>query len=368
MHVNANIFIHEIDYLISRICPIESANTRRENAFRFVSELICSYISSHEKKIIMCIVGSSSQQTYLPESDIDLCLIAVQNSRSNKSSKVNINTSVVIDVFHALCSAIDDDIDDNLDSNTSVPATQSEILPQQNLVVSNYHHSYRYDINRKIRYNDSFTIRNIEFINARTKLINCKVNNLNIDVTLNQIGTIASTLLVEEADALLGCNHILKRSIILIKAWGYHESSQYCGKCILGAKDSMLSSYALTVMILYVFNLFPLDQLTHPFYVLRAFLFSYSNNQFWQSDMVLSLSCGITSSKQYEAIKKSRQIHAPYFNRFESIQANIYLHISKLIQAQSMQKIKSKLQFPFRPCNIEDPVNPYNNLGIIIFS
>lgn len=45
-------------------------------------------------------------------------------------------------------------------------------------------------------------------------------------------------------------NHLFKRSIMLIKAWCYYESR------ILGAHHGLISTYALEILVLYIFHLF----------------------------------------------------------------------------------------------------------------
>lgn len=62
-----------------------------------------------------------------------------------------------------------------------------------------------------------FPIRNVEFINARVKLLHCVVRNVGIDITVNQRGVLGSLLFIEEADKTIGCDHLLKKSILLIK-------------------------------------------------------------------------------------------------------------------------------------------------------
>jgi hypothetical protein len=52
-----------------------------------------------------------------------------------------------------------------------------------------------------------------------------------------------------QVDRVIGKNHLFKRSIILIKAWCYHE------KNIHGSNKGLLSTYAVEVLILYILNL-----------------------------------------------------------------------------------------------------------------
>lgn len=49
---------------------------------------------------------------------------------------------------------------------------------------------------------------------------------------------------------MIGREHLLKRSIILIKAWCLYESR------ILGAHIGLISTYCLEIMVLYIINVF----------------------------------------------------------------------------------------------------------------
>ena len=53
-----------------------------------------------------------------------------------------------------------------------------------------------------------------------------------------------------QVDRLIGRDHLFKRSIILVKGWCFYESR------ILGAHHGLLSTYALEVLVLYVFHVF----------------------------------------------------------------------------------------------------------------
>ena len=72
-------------------------------------------------------------------------------------------------------------------------------------------------------------IRNVEFVNARTKVAHCKINNLGIDVTVNQTSSLSSAAFLEEIDRLIGFNHLFKRSLILIKVCSnFSHSLKFC--------------------------------------------------------------------------------------------------------------------------------------------
>jgi DNA polymerase sigma len=162
---------HETNYLINFIAPIVRSNDTRHQIVAFIRDILHKS-ALLEGLIIEC--GSSAFKSYLPESDLDLVLLA-PGSRNNRE-EIQCLTSI----FNSWC----DEIADKDEGKSS---------------------------------HGDMTIRNVEFVNARTKLAHCLVNNISVDVTVNQIGAILTLTFLEEADRLIGCNHLFKRSLLLIK-------------------------------------------------------------------------------------------------------------------------------------------------------
>lgn len=162
---------HETNHLISYIAPIVRSNEARQRIVTFIRDILHKS-ALLDGYVIEC--GSSSFKSYLPESDLDLVLLAP----STRSSREEIQCLTT--VFNSWC----DEIADKEEGRSSHP---------------------------------DMTIRNVEFVNARTKLAHCLVNNISVDITVNQIGAIFTLTFLEEADRLIGCDHLFKRSLLLIK-------------------------------------------------------------------------------------------------------------------------------------------------------
>ena len=162
-------FENECDYLLKRCSPTEVSEIHRNDISNFVVKVIQRKLAT----VDLYEVGSSSLKTYLPESDLDLVLITSEND----SSAIQ---NIYCDIFNALCNEIS--LKDDGDSE------------------------YK-----------SLTIRNIEFINARTKIAHCVVNNVAVDISVNQVSSLATVTFLEEADRCIGKDHLLKRSIMLVK-------------------------------------------------------------------------------------------------------------------------------------------------------
>lgn len=69
-------------------------------------------------------------------------------------------------------------------------------------------------------------------------------------ISFNQLGGLCNLCFLEEADNLINQNHLFKRSIILIKAWCFYESR------ILGVHYGLISTYALEILVLYIFHVY----------------------------------------------------------------------------------------------------------------
>ena len=304
----------EIDKLIERICPNSKANFRRAEICSFIEQIISRNVKSssgsgaadpHEdvgESSHILGSGSYTLRSYLPESDLDLVVLTKWGSQAA-------DTKTIFSIFNSLCQEI----------------TLQE--DGQSL-------------------NQDMKIRNVEFVNGRTKVAHCVVNNVKVDITVNQIGAIASVTFLEEADRCIGQNHLFKRSLLLVKCWCIHESIRYGGQKIIGSKHGMLSSYAVSILVLYVFNKYTAN-LTHPFSVLRSFLYTYAN--FRWDNVVLTVSGPVPIHR----LGSGGDAH----NKFQPLLAQFHSLLSGSGDLNA---------FAYRACNILDPIDHSNNLGVSI--
>jgi len=163
----------QADKLLEYIRPSAMSNLVRSKAAEFIRTVL-SYRLKHAV-VVEC--GSSCFRTYLADSDLDLTVL------TNEATTPADDMHHLIMIFTALC---------------------EEIYRKENPLTSVHNH---------------FTIRNVDFINARTKLINCLVNNIGVDITLNQISAVSSLIFLEEVDRAIGSNHLFKQSVLLVKVF-----------------------------------------------------------------------------------------------------------------------------------------------------
>jgi hypothetical protein len=186
------------------------------------------------------------------------------------------------------------------------------------------------------------------------------------------------------------------RNAPLQQTWCLHESARYCGSAICGAKVGMLSSYAVSVMVLHLFNKYV--NLGHPFSVLRSFLYTYMSFP-WESSVLtidgavslasytsgfyggysgnsdlLSVSTYISNTSSQSGRSRGLPPLPPgpppaasldSSNRFQPILDALSQHPALLLYQQYGNAVHHG-RFAAKFCNIQDPVDPYNNLGISV--
>jgi hypothetical protein len=391
----ANALWKDVDSLMNLIIPSQQSNELRDAIAHFLRKIIrkslelkrstvavessrqhscfdgdscgddedtTSSVCDWKEQILLLTSGSCCSKTYLPDGDIDLVLITKSLSELSGLGEMTDLT----ETFSALCEEI----------YRKEHLQQPYLYPQFS--------SIRPDSSSDL---EEFSIRNIEFINARTKLLHCMVDSYSVDISLNQIGIIASMLFIEEVDREIGDDHLFKRSILLIKCWCLHESRLYCGTPVLGSKEGMLSSYAISVMIMHLFNVN--QDLNHPLQVLQFFL-NYYQRFPWESHVLTlegpqpiqwggSNASVATNSSNGNTIKESyngnsipsvsNMKYGRCSNRFYPMLERLGKTIQEIAPTVNENLIQKKklvnpsLRFALRMCNIQDPVDDTNNLG-----
>jgi hypothetical protein len=71
-----------------------------------------------------------------------------------------------------------------------------------------------------------------------------------VDVSANRLDKLCAVAFFEEIDRLLGRSNLLKRSLLLVKAWWLYESRAFTGTNMLAC----ISEPALTALVLAVVN------------------------------------------------------------------------------------------------------------------
>ncbi|PSS03956.1 Poly(A) RNA polymerase [Actinidia chinensis var. chinensis] len=279
--------------LIACIKPSPQSEVRRNAVADYVQRLI--------KKCFPCQVftfGSVPLKTYLPDGDIDLT--AFSNNQSLKDTWAN-------------------HVRDMLESEEK-------------------------------NENAEFHVKEVQYIQAEVKIIKCLVENIVVDISFNQLGGLCTLCFLEEVDHLINQNHLLKRSIILIKAWCYYESR------ILGAHHGLISTYALETLILYIFHVFN-NSFTGPLEVLYRFLEFFSNFDWDNFCVSLWGPVPITSLPDVTA-------EPPRKDSGELLLSKLFLDACSSVYAVFPVGQENQGQhFVSKHFNVIDPLRVNNNLG-----
>ncbi|KAG0467477.1 hypothetical protein HPP92_019057 [Vanilla planifolia] len=279
--------------IIQLIQPTLASEQRRKAIVEYVQNLMRGFFSTEVFPF-----GSVPLKTYLPDGDIDLTVITFLNSEDTLVTE--------------LCSVLE------LEGH-----------------------------NKDAR----FEVKDVQYIHAEVKVVKCLVQNVVVDISFNQSGGLSTLCFLEQVDRFIGKHHLFKRSIILIKAWCYYESR------ILGAHHGLLSTYALEMLVLYIFHHFH-SFLDGPFAVLFWFLDYYS--KFDWDNYCISLSGPIPVSSLPElspetAGNDDRELLLTRDDFLKSCVDSFSVAIRGL-ENNSRTFIKKHL-------NIVDPLRESNNLG-----
>ncbi|CAL5079919.1 unnamed protein product [Urochloa decumbens] len=195
-----------------------------------------------------------------------------------------------------------------------------------------------------------FEVNAVQFVPAEVKLVKCRVQNIDVDISVNQIGGLYTVHFLEKVNKKFGKNHLFRRSIMLIKDWCYYEA------CILGSHRGFICTYALETLVLYIFHIF-YNSLDGPLAVLYRFLDYYS--KFDWNNKGISLFGPISLSSLPELVTEPPDTNDEGF----------------LLREEFLKEWAEAFTVTFRNCeknpqvfsrkflNIVDPLNQSNNLG-----
>ena len=88
----------------------------------------------------------------------------------------------------------------------------------------------------------------IERIDADVRLIKCKFEGISFDISINNFVGLFKLIFMHYIETNYLDIVFYKRTLLLIKAWCYYEGT------ILGSNIGLLGSYALEILVIYMFN------------------------------------------------------------------------------------------------------------------
>lgn len=212
-----------VDRLMTCVQPDAQSELRRYAIAAYITDLIkrCFHGGSKSRtgvRVNAFMFGSVPLKAYLPDGDVDISIFTDLNS-TNPMGQTDLVSSWAIDLKKYL---------DN-EAALSKKSRDSSTTGKNVGILE---------------------IEDVQIIQAEVKLVKCIVSGLEVDVSFNALGGLCGVGFLEWCDRTIGRSHLLKKSIILVKAWCYYESR------LLGAHHGLLSSYALEVMVLFIINIY----------------------------------------------------------------------------------------------------------------
>ncbi|TYZ59451.1 hypothetical protein PybrP1_004752 [[Pythium] brassicae (nom. inval.)] len=344
-----------VEVLVNWMGPSEDADHARHKILAFVYRVLDAANVALGSPLLVFPTGSFPMKTYLPTADLDVCLLLPKE----------LEQTWYFPVMHALAAA-------------AVSATGLNGFP-------------------------SNTVRNVNFINADVRVIKCTVDNISVDFTANRTGALGALLLLDAMDARVGKGHLLKKSLILIKAWCIHESSAYLataaaapgptpppagGHSVMGSSYGAFSTYAVNTAVMGLFNQFG-ARLTHPLQALFLFLDRMAEFPWHDAAMTLhgpvALSALASAASLSSVLKKKRGGGGGGGRKGSDATAELH-HAKMSWDDVELLRLRTHEQFgafdaaaaapsssggggfktgmfPIRVCNIVDPLDEKNNLA-----
>ncbi|CAI0560558.1 unnamed protein product [Linum tenue] len=281
---------HRIYEILSCIQPASASEKKREEVISYISRLIKAHYSCE-----VFAFGSVPLKTYLPDGDIDLTVLTHQS------------------IEEGLAKGISD-------------------------ILQGHEHDPMFDV------------KSVQYIEAQVKILKCLVNDISVDISFNQMAGLSALCFLELADQIMGKDHLLKRSIILIKTWCFYESR------ILGAYHGLISTYALEMLVLHIFNIFH-SSLNGPLAVLYKFLDYYSSFDWDNHGVCIN---GVIKISSLPDIV----VELPVENGSRLLLEPDFYNYCKETFAVPVNELDSgRHEFVVKHINIMDPLSYSNNLG-----
>lgn len=208
----------------------------------------------------------------------------------------------------------------------------------------------------------SNTFIDINLIFAEIKLIKCKYENLSIDISINNFIGLSKLILLNFADLQFSQyfennQYLFRRTLLLIKAWCLYEG------CIVGSNVGLLASYAVEVLVIYLFNNFhknfknELEAFVEFFKVIKRIdwdNFSICIEGFIPQEI-------IDEEKLMQYLSEKKKHPDQIFKMVDFI--NFFTYYEKYREIERLQAVGNKNVLNLKFFNILDPLCVTNNIG-----
>ena len=312
-----------VDFILNEVGPSEEKEKERNIKYNLVKQIIKNSLTQNYPNYIphLFLYGSFSIKTYLKDSDIDITIIL--ENKENHDLLIDIPNNLIIEILQLIKKSFE-------------------------------------DYNDKIKPN---SFNDINIILSETKLLKCQLDSLFLDISLNNFYGLLKIIfmhfifeIIKKDDKNKNKLLILKRTIILTKAWFYYESN------LIGSNIGLMASCALELLILNIFNIYyeniqdEIDAFFHFFNVMNKINFNEEIITLFGPKSAADF-FGNNQKNYFWYIKQEQK----YLFKSEE-----FIKLYKLIEESKnilYSKEITKNMFQNKLCNILDPINESNNLG-----
>lgn len=194
-----------IDYIISIAGPSKEQDDLRMSKCAIIKKVIQNgFVNEPDIKVHTFSFGSFPFKSYHRDSDMDISVVLV-DKKTNK-----LISSYSVDYLNHVLNLIEN----------SIRSYYSQCC------IDDY----------------------IERIEADVRLIKCKFEGVSFDISINNFVGLFKLIFMNHIEKNYLDSLFYKRTLLLIKSWCYYEG------CILGSNVGLLGSYALEILVIYMFN------------------------------------------------------------------------------------------------------------------
>ena len=193
------------EYILNYSGPNKEQDDYREEKYKIIKNVIMkAFQEEQDLKIKIFSFGSFPFKSYHRDSDIDMTIILIDKTT------------------------------DKLVTSYSI-----ELLTKVLNIIENALRQYFSQ-----HYNEEY----LERIDADVRLIKCKFEGVSFDISIDNFVGLFKFIFMHNLEKKYLDPFFYKRTLLLIKSWCYYEGN------ILGSNIGLLGSYALEVLVIYMFN------------------------------------------------------------------------------------------------------------------
>lgn len=222
--------------LASLIQHVEKLMPHRQAELRRVAQYLTSAIGHvaaskgvYYGDLRYYLFGSVAMCTVLPDGDNDM---TIDIDRLLCPTKIGAQGEILAD------SKVSAHSNTNSGSNSDVLSSQAAVTAGAEFLSALAEH---------LRQNDKFLYVDA-FVLAEVCVLKLVKDESCYDITVGQFGGVDCVRFLQELDMEIGCNHLLKRTLLLLRAWCSYEAH------VLSGQGGYISSYAATIMLIAMIN------------------------------------------------------------------------------------------------------------------